>query len=224
MAGVKSDSLKGVPLTLIGGIIAVVIISFAAACILGAVLLYTSSPLKPYPINFFGFATWIPGPNVGYSWTTQWISDLGVGPSSFIFNVGLMITGVICLPFFPTLLKPLGHTKSAKIGVLIGVAASVALIGIGAFPENTGFYHGLFSILFWSLIAVSAGVLSYAMRSSPLFPRSIQWIGYFELVGGLTCLVLSGIFGAVPEWTMLLILVIWVYVAGITMLIKGRTA
>lgn len=222
MADKKAGTLKGISLTLVGGIIAVVIISFAVACILGAVLLYTSSPLKPYQVNLFGFATWIPGPNSGYSWTTQWISDLGVGPSSFIFNVGLIITGVICLPFFPTLLIPLGHTRSAKIGVLIGVAAGSALIGVGAFPENAGFYHGLFSILFWSLIAISAGVLSYSMRSFSLFPKPVQWIGYFELVGGLTCLVLSGIFGAIPEWTMLLILVIWVYAAGITMLIKGR--
>ncbi|WXG39417.1 MAG: DUF998 domain-containing protein [Candidatus Freyarchaeum deiterrae] len=224
MARTKSTSSSGVSSTLIGGIIAVGLISFAVACILGSVLLYTSSPLRLYSLDLFGGTIWYPWFNFGYNWTTQWISDLGVGPSAFIFNVGLMIAGVVCLPFFPTLLKPLGYTRSAKIGVVIGIVAGAALIGIGAFPETTGFYHPLFSVLFWSLFAVSAGVLSFAMRSTSLFPRATQYIGYFELVGGLTTLVLSGIYGAVPEWIMLLILVIWVYAAGITMLIKGRTS
>jgi len=224
VASKKSGTRKGGRYTLIGGIIAVALISFAVACILGAVLLYTSSPLKPYSVNLFGFATWIPGPNVGYSWTTQWISDLGVGPSSFIFNVGLMITGVICLPFFPTTLKPLGYTRSAKIGAVIGIAAGAALIGIGAFPENAGFYHGLFSILFWSLVAVSAGVLSYSMRSSSFFSKTMQYIGYFEWAAGWTLGVLTALYGAIPEWFMLLTLVIWVYALGIEMVIKGRKA
>jgi len=107
---VKKSGFMGLPLTFIGGVIGFVAINIAMICILGAVLLYTCSPLKPYPINLFGYRTWIPGPNVGYSWTTQWISDLGVGPSSYMFNVGLMVTGVLCIPFFPTLLEPLEYT------------------------------------------------------------------------------------------------------------------
>ncbi|MFB0563358.1 MAG: DUF998 domain-containing protein [Candidatus Lokiarchaeia archaeon] len=225
MASKKSGTHKGAPLTLIGGILGFVAISIAVICILGAVFLYTSaSPLMPYSVKLFTFRTWIPIPNFGYDWTRQAISDLGVGPTSFMFNVGLMITGVLCFPFFPTLLGSLGYTRTAKIGVLIGIFAGLALIGIGAFSEVAGFQHNLFSILFWMLVALAAGVLSYAMRSTSLFSKTVQWIGYFEFVGGWVLGILTAIYGAIPEWLMLLVLVIWVYALSIEMVIKGRTA
>ncbi|MHA1579655.1 MAG: DUF998 domain-containing protein [Candidatus Freyarchaeota archaeon] len=220
---VKKSGFMGLPLTFVGGVIGFVAINIAMICILGAVLLYTCSPLKPYPINLFGYRTWIPGPNVGYSWTTQWISDLGVGPSSYMFNVGLMVTGVLCIPFFPTLLEPLEYTRRAKLGVAVGLIAGVTLIGIGAFPENTGVWHGLFSVIFWSLIAITAGILSSAMSQSTFFSKRLQWLGYFELAAGLVCLILSGVFGSVPEWTMLFTLAVWVYALSIEMLVKGKT-
>jgi len=223
MARKKSGTLKGVPLTLIGGIIAVVAISIAVICILGAVFLYTSASLSmPLAVKFFGFRTWIPFPNYGYDWTHQAISDLGVGPTSFMFNVGLIITGVLCFPFFPTLLKPLEYTRTAKIGILIGIFAGASLIGIGLFSEVAGFYHNLFSILFWMPIALTAGVLSYSMRSSSFFSKTVQWVGYFEWVAGWTLGVLTLLYGAIPEWLMLLTLVIWVYTLSIEMVIKGR--
>jgi hypothetical membrane protein len=245
MARNKSGSSSNASFTLIGGILAVAFISYAVISILGSVLLYTSSPLRLYPfdltvlttwiyylyspvtfysVNFSGATVWYYWFNFGYSWTTQWISDLGVGPSNPVFNNGLIITGIACLPFFPILLKPLGNTRPAKIGVVIGIIAGLSLIGIGVFPESYAFNHTLFSLLFWTLIAVTAGVLSYSMRSTSVFPRITQWIGYSELVGGLVFTFLSIFIGPIPEWITLLFLVIWVYAAGITMLIRYRMA
>ncbi len=223
VASKKSGKRKGAQLTLVGGIIAVVAISIAVICILGAVFLYTSaSPLMPYSVRLFNFRTWIPIPNFGYDWTRQAISDLGVGPTSFMFNVGLMITGVLCFPFFPTLIEPLGGTRTAKIGVFLGIVAGAALIGIGAFSEVASFQHNLFSAIFWILIALTAGVLSYATRSSTIFSKKVQWVGYFEFLGGWTLAILHLLFGAIPEWLMLLVLVIWVYALSSEMIIKGK--
>ncbi|MGQ9720922.1 MAG: hypothetical protein ACUVXA_06315 [Candidatus Jordarchaeum sp.] len=224
MAGEKSTTFMGVPLLLIGGIIGFVAISIAVICILGAVFLYTSaSPFMPYAVKL-GFRFWVPVPNFGYTWTTQAISDLGVGPTSFMFNVGLIITGILCFLFFPTLLGSLGYSRTSKIGVLIGVVAGAALIGIGVFSEVASFQHNLFSILFWMLIALAAGILSYAMRSSTVFSNTVQWIGYFEFVGGWILGILTKLYGAIPEWLMLLVLVIWIYALSNNMIIKGKTA
>ncbi len=222
VANEKSGTFMGVPLLLIGGIIGFVAISIAVICILGAVFLYTSaSPFMPYAVRL-GFRFWVPVSNFGYTWTTQAISDLGVGTTSFMFNVGLIITGILCFPFFPTILQPLGNTRTAKIGVLIGLVAGAALIGIGVFSEVASFQHNLFSILFWMLIALAAGILSYTMRSSTAFSKTVQWIGYFEFVGGWILGVLTALYGAIPEWLMLLVLVIWVYALSVEMVIKGR--
>jgi hypothetical membrane protein len=219
----KSGASEGRRYTLIGGIIAFVAVSIAVVCILGAVFLYTSaSPLKPYSVTFFTFRTWIPVPNSGYYWTSQTISDLGVGPTSLLFSAGIIITGVLCFPFFPTLLKPLEYTRTAKVGVLIGILAAAFLIDIGLFSEVLGFYHDLFSVLFWASVALTAGVLSLAMRSSSFFSRTVQYIGYFEWAAGWTLGVLTALYGAIPEWFAFLTLVIWIYALSIETVIKGR--
>jgi hypothetical membrane protein len=221
----KSGLGKKLPLTFIGGVVAFLGITIAVVCILGAVFLYTSvSPVMPYSVKIFLFRTWVPVPNFGYSWTRQAISDLGVGPTSFMFNVGLIITGILYLPFLPTILKPLGYTRTAKIGMITGWIACFSLIGIGVFSEVASFYHNLFSILFWMLIALTAGILSFAMRSSSFFSKAMQRIGYFEWAAGWTLGVLTLLYGAIPEWLMLLTLTIWIYALSIEMIVKGRKA
>ncbi|MGQ9722865.1 MAG: DUF998 domain-containing protein [Candidatus Jordarchaeum sp.] len=226
MADEKSGSLKGVPLTFIGGILLLAMLIISTVSILGAVSLYTSFPLNPYPIHLLGIkllpTIWVPVPNYGYRVFTEFISDLGVGPSSFIFNGGIIIAGAITVLMFPTLLKPLGSTGTAKIGVVIGIIAGVGLAGVGAFPENTGFYHVLFATMFFVSIFTAAGVLSYANNSTSFFSKTVQRLGYFAFLGGLICTGLVLIFGPPPEWGLLLLLLIWALPLSIEMLAKGK--
>ncbi|WXG39416.1 MAG: hypothetical protein WED07_01050 [Candidatus Freyarchaeum deiterrae] len=225
MTSKKSVTPKSRRYTLIGGIVGIIAISIAVACILGAVFLYSSASISmPLAVRFFDFRIWIPYPNLGYHWNYQAISDLGVGTTSYMFNVGLIITGVLFFPVFPTLLKPLEYTRTAKIGVLIGIFAVASLIGIGLFSEVTGIYHYTFSVLFWMPVALVAGVLSLGMRSSSFFSKAVQYIGYFEWAAGWALGVLTVLYGAIPEWLMLLTLVIWIYPLGTEMVIKGRRA
>ncbi|MFB0563360.1 MAG: DUF998 domain-containing protein [Candidatus Lokiarchaeia archaeon] len=228
MTSDKSGSLRGLPLTFIGGILLLAMLITTTVGIFGAVLLYTSFPLKPYPIPLFGIlnmlpSMWIPVPNLGYRVFTEFISDLGVGPSSFIFNGGMILAGALTILVFPTLLKPLGSTGTAKIGVVIGVIAGVGLVGVGAFPENTGFYHVLFATMFFVSIFIAAGVLSYANNSTLFFSKTVQGLGYFVLLGGLICTGLVPIFGPPPEWVLLLLVLIWALPLSIEMLAKGKS-
>ncbi|MEM2958102.1 MAG: DUF998 domain-containing protein [Candidatus Jordarchaeaceae archaeon] len=226
MAGEKSGSPRGLPLTFIGGVLLLAMLIVSAVSILGAVLLYTSFPLKPYPVHFLGIKllpnVWIPAPNFGYEVFTNFISDLGVGPSSFIFNTGMIISGVLAVLVFPTLLRPLGNTGKAKIGVAFGIIAGVGLAGVGAFPENTGFYHVLFASIFFISIFIAAGVLSYANESTSFFSKTVQRLGYFVFPAGLVCTGLILIFGPPPEWALLLLLLIWALPLSIEMLAKGN--
>nr|MDO8083049.1 DUF998 domain-containing protein [Candidatus Freyarchaeota archaeon] len=223
----KKTGSTSLPLT-IGGILLLAMLIITAVSIFGAALLYTRFPLKPYPIHLFDVTNlvpriWIPLPNYGYSIFQEFISDLGVGPSSFLFNTGMIISGALAIPVFPMLLRPLGSTQTAKIGVVMGIIAGIGLIGVGAFPETTGFYHVLFAVIFFFSIFIAIGVLSYANNSAKFFSKYVQWLGYISFLGGLICSILVSIFGPPPEWVLIFLVLIWALPLGIDMLAKRKS-
>ena len=76
-----------------------------------------------------------------YSVSTNFISDLGVGKTAFIFNttievlgIALIVSGLLLRKFSPALL-------------IVLILAGIGAIGVGLFPENTGRPHFLFSLL-----------------------------------------------------------------------------
>jgi len=95
--------------TLIGGVTGFLGMVIAFVGIIGAALLYQSAcPFRPFfirqPIPIF-----IPVPNTGYSAVIQHVSELGVGPTSHMFNTSLILAGVLAIPFLICLLQPLGE-------------------------------------------------------------------------------------------------------------------
>lgn len=226
MASKKSGSTS-LTLTL-GGLLFLAMLIITSISIYGAILLYNSFPLKPYPIYLFGVLNlvpgfWFPVPNYGYSVFREFISDLGVGPSSSIFNAGIIISGLLTIAVFPTLLKPLGSTGMAKIGVLIGIIAGVSLIGIGVFPETQGTYHVLFAVIFFVSIFIAIGVLSYANNLAMFFSTHVQLLGYVSFLLGLVCTFLVPFLGPAAEWPLLFFLLIWALPLSIDMLAKRKS-
>jgi Predicted membrane protein len=87
----------------------------------------------------------------GYNLNYNYISDLGVGPTSFIFNGSVIALGILVL----------------MSGILIGrkslttlfVIGGLGMIGVGIFPETTGPPHlisALLAFLFSSLASFPA--------------------------------------------------------------------
>ncbi|WXG40001.1 MAG: DUF998 domain-containing protein [Candidatus Freyarchaeum deiterrae] len=225
MSSKKSGSTS-LTLTL-GGILFLAMLVVTSIGIYGAIFLYTRFPLRPYTISLFGVSQipsiWIPGPNTGYSIFYQYISDLGVGPSSFLFNASMIIAGVLTIPAFPTLLRPLGSTGAAKIGVILGIIAGVGLIGVGLFPETTGGYHTLFATIYFLSTFIAIGVLSYANNSSKFFSKYVQWLGYIAFIVGPICTGLVLFLGPPPEWILIFLVLIWDLPLGIDMLAKRKS-
>lgn len=102
-----------------------------------------------------------------YSFFSQYFSDLGIGRFGIVFNLTVILTGILIYPFFPLsyfLLKP---SKEAKIMLLIssftGIIASLFLIFVGIYDksENSlrahqfvtlGFFISMtLTIFFWAL-------------------------------------------------------------------------
>jgi len=100
-----------------------------------------------------------------FSWTNNALSDLGIvaGVTGPVFNFGLYGSGLLAFSFAVFgLFTYLGGSWVGKIGALSFAATSVALTGIGVFPENVAPYHYLFSVAFFVLLPISLFVITGA--------------------------------------------------------------
>ncbi len=209
---------------LIGGVIGFLGSLIALCGIIGAALLYQSAcPFRPFfirqPIPIF-----IPIPNTGYNALVQHVSELGVGPTSYMFNTSLILAGVLAVPFFICLLQPLGGSWTARIGVASGIVAFIGLIGLAVYTETQYAAHIFFSNVFFIFILASIVLITYTIRSSDFFTWVHVWLGVILVAADIVFFVLiftTG-FSAVMEWAVVLIILVWTFAVSLQMIIKGR--
>jgi len=209
-------------MTLIGGITGLVGMITAFIGIIGGAFLYGGSSFRPFFIRE-PFPIFLPWPNTGISIVVQHVSELGIGPTSFMFNTGLIIAGILAIPLLICLIKPLGNTWVAKIGVASGIVAFIGLIGLAVYTEYTNYaIHILFSNVFFIFIAISIVLITYAMRSTSFFTWVHIWLGIIFVVADLIFFALMFIagFSAIMEWTVVLIILVWAFAISVQMLLK----
>lgn len=96
-----------------------------------------------------------------YSISTNYISDLGVGPSSIIYNSSVFLLGLLLMigTYF------LAHAlKEYTVLILMIILASIGAMGVGIFTEDFGVIHGVLSLivfLFGGLSAIFSVVCSH---------------------------------------------------------------
>jgi hypothetical membrane protein len=96
----------------------------------------------------------------GYSVSQNYISDLGVGPSSMIFNSSVFLLGLLLAiaAYF------LQRAFDFKILTVLLVLTAIGAMGVGVFTEDFGTIHGVVSLiafLFSGLSAVFSVICSY---------------------------------------------------------------
>jgi|AntRauTorckE6833_2_1112554.scaffolds.fasta_scaffold09822_3 hypothetical membrane protein len=122
----------------------------------------------------------------GYSTSFNEISDLGSTrppdsiihqPSSTIFNITMMITGILII--IATLFV---HSIYRKLiaSVPLGLFG-IGILGVGIFPGNVDPYHGIFSLTTF----ISGGIA--AISASKIVPSPYAW-------AGILCGVISLVF------------------------------
>lgn len=96
----------------------------------------------------------------GYSISDNYISDLGVGPSSTIFNSSVFLMGLLLIIGAYFLQRAFNFTMLTAMLVLTAIGA----MGVGIFTEDAGTMHSVVSViafLFSGLSAIFAVVCSY---------------------------------------------------------------
>lgn len=118
-----------------------------------------------------------------YSISVNYISDLGVGPSSMIFNSSVFLLGLLLLigSYF------LQRAFDFKILTAALVLTAIGAMGVGIFTENFETLHPIVSLIafvFGGLSAISSGISSFIHKPrlvSPVFSAFAIVLGLMTL-------------------------------------------
>jgi hypothetical membrane protein len=119
----------------------------------------------------------------GYSISTNYISDLGVGPSAMIFNSSVFLLGLLVLVGAYFLQRAL---KFKPLTVLL-VLTAIGAMGVGVFTEDWGWVHPVVSLIAFLFGGLSS-IASYRLLKRPL--------SIIAVILGLMTLGALGLFSA----------------------------
>ena len=105
---------------------------------------------------------------LGYSVSDNYISDLGVGPSSMVFNSSVFILGLLLLAgvYF------LRHNSTLKTVNIMLFLMGVGAMGVGVFTKDFTLAHGAVSSMAFFFAGLSA-ISSFQVLKKPLSLISI---------------------------------------------------
>lgn len=123
----------------------------------------------------------------GYNVSTNTVSDLGATcptsgaciinePTSMIFNTSIVLLGLLILVGAYFLQRAFRWTPAAVMIALAGVGA----LGVGLFPETTGIWHSVFSLIVFLFAGLTA-IVTAGFQKKPM--------SYFSVALGVATLV-----------------------------------
>lgn len=150
-----------------------------------------------------------------FTWTDHALSDLGVQTNTAaLFNYGMIAGGVLAFIFSLGLIKVL----SRKIGGYVLLFSSIALIGVGIFPETVFVLHFFTSATFFVTLTVALLLLGITMQKDP-FKRPVGLLALacasVAMTSALFLFPLKGI--ALPEAFSCFPAFVWCFIVGAKM-------
>ena len=150
-----------------------------------------------------------------FSWTQHALSDLGIeGISAIYFNFGMILGGIFAFIFSLGLIKLLSN----KTGAYLLSLSSLALIGIGLFPETVYVPHVIVSAAFFVLLAISLLIIGLTIKGDQ-FERNMGTLAIIFAILAISSTIFllpwSGI--AIPETFSCFPAFIWCMIFGIKM-------
>ena len=175
----------------------------------------------------FEIAVLISTPDFNYS--EKMISELGIGPGSMFFNLGLIICGIIAIPFYISLGNALSHEnvneKTRKKAIYVSIFSCITFSLIGCFPiipDNIWLllFHGIFVFLSISSAIIYCILFSVLMLKNPEFSKFQAYLGFFA--AGIYILFLCT-WHPITEWLMLFALIPFLTVNSLDLIYRRKT-
>lgn len=97
-----------------------------------------------------------------YSISKNYISDLGVGPSSMVFNTSVFLMGLLLIigSYF------LQRAFNSRVLTVLLFLTAIGTMGVGVFTENSGTIHTVVSLIAFLFGGLSA-IASYKLLKLP---------------------------------------------------------
>lgn len=100
-----------------------------------------------------------------YSVANNYISDLGVGSTAYIFNTSIVILG-IAIVISGVFLEKFSYPLR-----IVLILAGVGAMGVGIFPETTGSLHTYSSLIVFLMASIAPYFIIWRLRST----MSLLW-------------------------------------------------
>jgi len=159
-----------------------------------------------------------------YDMTSMAISFLGDGYGGIIYRSGLILTGIVGIPFCVYLGRFFDNedTKELirKLALIGSIIYCVSLILVGFFWGSNiivSFIHGLFAFLCWVDGLIFISLFSILMLQDERFTKSTAFFGF--IIAGTFLLHLI-ILSSITQWIMTLSILLWVWIVSSYMLYK----
>lgn len=160
----------------------------------------------------------------GYSIFKNMISELGAGPGGIFFNLSVIISGIIIIPYYIHLGKSFSgeniKENLRKFAILVAVISCITYSFLGVFPsiESEAIIYITHGIL--AAISISSG-LGYLILYSILMLKAqnfskIQAYHGFIVAGFYTFFLLTWI--PIVEWVLNIAILSWITANSIYML------
>lgn len=151
----------------------------------------------------------------GYDITKYMISDLGTGPGAIFFSLGIILSGIACVPFYVAIVRALEndgiYEKTRRSSLIVFYMADTAYIMIGIFPSDRANYlifltHGIFALI-WILTTITYLFLfCFLMLNNNSFTKMPVFFNLL-LIGFLFLFLFTWV--PIFEWMLSLIFFIW---------------
>jgi len=154
----------------------------------------------------------------GYSIFDNLVSELGVGPGGIFFSLGLIISGIVCIPFYITLARSLKgdeiNEKMIRMGLIFFYISDITYILVAFFPSVEDNYliytaHGILAVISWLTGIVYLITFSKLMLKNSNYSKLTAYSG-FCLVGFLTVFLFTWI--PILEWIMTFAFIVWLMI------------
>jgi hypothetical membrane protein len=161
-----------------------------------------------------------------FSWNKNALSDIGVSQTAWLFNIALIIGGLLNLLFAFGLRNYLGKKRLVKVGVSLLIVSSISLALVGVFTENCNIIHALVALGYLLLAPVGIIFIGQGEKNKQFGKVSLS-LGITALLAifGLpviTFVVNLQIGFAVPEFAESLVLSIWTFWVSLNLLRRNR--
>ena len=161
-----------------------------------------------------------------YNFLLNMISELGVGQGGIFFNLGLILAGILAIPFFiyfgRVLKSEIINDNLGKSAVTISIISCISFSLIGCFPAIPNnniilFFHGTFALINWICEILYLTLFSILILKNSKFSKIQAFLGFIG-VGVIVFNLFT--WWPITEWAVTFIIISWILVNAIYMLYK----